>query len=315
MANQALNIAVLMGGASAEAEVSRASASQIAAALTSKGHQVSPIELDADCVATLLQTNPEVVFPALHGPPGEDGTVQGMLEMLHLPYVGSAVHGSAMAMDKSVAKGIFGRHKLPVLDEIIVGPGANLTAAVNQITTRFQDRIVIKPLSQGSAIGVTPLPDGGDIEAALGAALEYGQCLVEPFIAGKEITVGVLQKGHELLAHPVIEVRTADAQWYDYENRYTAGQSEHVIPAILPSDTQDELQSIALQAHQALGLRDLSRADFIVTEDLQIALLEVNTLPGMTPTSLYPDGAQHLGYDFAALMDLLVKQAYLRSAS
>lgn len=312
-----LNVAVLMGGESAEAQVSRNSAAQVAAALASKGHSVELVEIDAQCTPRLLSLQPDVVFPALHGPPGEDGTVQGYLEQLSLPYVGSGVRGSALAMDKAVAKLIFQQHQLPVLDDIVVPDNANLTADAQRINARLGQALVIKPLNQGSAIGVTLLPNGGDLVSALETALEFGPCMVEPFLLGKEITVGVLQTTKAsgeptLIPHPVIEIRTADDEWYDYDNRYQAGQSEHLIPARLSQHCQNRLQQIAVTAHTCLGLRDLSRADFIVTDQEQIALLEVNALPGMTSTSLYPDGAKHLGYDFADLTDTLVRQAYQR---
>jgi D-alanine-D-alanine ligase len=303
-----------MGGQSAEAEVSRNSARQVAEALTAAGHRAELVELDGECPRRLLSLEPDVVFPALHGPPGEDGTVQGFLEIMGLPYVGSPVRGSALAMDKSVAKSIFAEHGLPVAPGIVVSSHEQDLDRVSQrVDDKFGHGIVIKPLNQGSAIGVTPLPEGGDVQAAVQAALAYGDCLIEPFVMGKEITVGVLETAGKLHPHPVIEIVTASDEWYDFENRYTPGQSEHVIPADLPEDVAKRLQNIATEAHRCLGLRDLSRADFIVRDDGGIILLEVNTLPGMTPTSLYPEGAQYLGYDFAKLVDLLVTEAAHRS--
>lgn len=312
MKDDALNVAVLMGGDSAEAEVSRASAGQVTAALTEMGHRAKTVELDGECANNLIALAPDVVFPALHGPPGEDGTVQGFLEMLRLPYVGSGVHGSAVAMDKHVAKGIFAEYDLPVAPGVLVTQSDDLDAAVERVTSELGAAVVIKPLSQGSAIGVTPLPNGGDIRAALATGLAYGTCLVEPFVMGREITVGVLDTDGGREAHPVIEIITATDEWYDYENRYAVGQSEHVIPAPLSPETTTRLQEIAITAHAALGCRDLSRADFIVTDNEEITLLEVNTLPGMTPTSLYPDGARALGYEFGDLVDHLVRRAYAR---
>ena len=304
------SVAVLMGGASAEAEVSRNSARQVCAALEEKGYTTHAVELDVHCAPALIDLAPDVVFPALHGPPGEDGTVQGLLTMLGLPYVGSDVRGSALAMDKAVAKHIFREAGLPVVEDMVVTTDSgNLNETAQTIAARLGPAIAIKPLNQGSAIGVTPLPNGGDIEAALRSALEYGGCLVEPFVMGKEITVGVLEVEDQLVPHPVIEIVTAREQWYDYENRYTPGQSEHLIPAPLDPALLEELQQIAVKAHAALGLSDLSRADFIVTDSGAITLLEVNTLPGMTPTSLYPEGAAAIGYDFAALIDHLVTRA------
>ena len=304
-----LRVAVLMGGASAEAEVSRNSATQVALALERQGHEVEKIELNKNAAHALQNFEPAVVFPALHGPPGEDGTVQGFLEILGYPYVGSGVRGSALAMDKAVAKEIFRQHDLPILPDMVVSPNDELDQVEAEIRKLWGHAIVVKPLNQGSAIGVTPLPNGGDIATGLTHAMQYGRCMVEPYFMGKEITVGVLETEGRCIAHPVIEIRTSSEEWYDYDNRYTAGQSEHVIPAPLAEQTQKELQRIAILAHESLGLRDLSRADFIVNDDEEIILLEVNSLPGMTPTSLYPDGASHIGYTFDELMDLLVRQA------
>lgn len=307
-----LRVAILAGGPSAEAQVSRNSAAQIETALAQGGHTTKVIELDRSCVEALLSMAPDVVFPALHGPPGEDGTVQGMLEMLGVPYVGSDVHGSAVAMDKAIAKALFKRAGLPVCPDIVVQTGQDLTTVAADIEQRLGNKLAIKPLNQGSAIGVALLPQGGDIAAALASSGSHGPCLVEPFITGREITVGVLELGNECMAHPVIEIRTPENQWYDFEHRYTPGHSEHVMPAPLSQELSAQLQEIALAAHRCLGLRDLSRADFIVTDDHEIYLLEVNALPGMTPTSLYPEGAAAIGYPFQTLVNALVKNACQR---
>lgn len=302
-----------MGGPSAEAEVSRNSAAQVSEALQQQGHSAPLIELDANCATNLLKLSPDVVFPALHGPPGEDGTVQGFLELLGFSYVGSDVRGSALAMDKHIAKSIFAEAGLPVATGLRVEAADDLNEMAVHIEETLGDAIVIKPLSQGSAIGVMPLPQGGDVVNALQQALRFGACLVEPFVTGLEITVGVLDTDDGLVPHPVIEIATAAGEWYDYENRYAEGQSQHIIPARLPERVNSALQDIALRAHRALGLRDLSRADFIVGLDDSITLLEVNTLPGMTATSLYPDGARALGFEFDELVSFLAKRAMRRS--
>lgn len=310
-----LLVAILAGGASPEAEVSRNSAAQIEAALAASGHKTRLIELDGTCAQQLLAMKPDVVFPALHGPPGEDGTVQGMLEMLSMAYVGSNVHGSAVAMDKAIAKALFKRQGLPVCPDVIVQPGQDLKAAAMDIEQRLGHRVAIKPLSQGSAIGVQLLPEGGDIAAALASSLQHGPCLVEPFVTGREMTVGVLQLGNNYTPHPVIEIRTPENQWYDFVHRYTPGHSEHIMPAQVSRELTSQLQQITLSAHRCLGLRDLSRADFIVTEQDEIYLLEVNTLPGMTATSLYPEGAAAIGYPFETLVNDLVHNAHQRSTA
>jgi D-alanine-D-alanine ligase len=311
---ESFNVAVLMGGPSAEAAVSRVSAAEVAKGLAAAGHTSTVIELDALCASRLLELAPDVVFPALHGPPGEDGTVQGFLEMLGLPYVGSGVHGSAVAMDKSLAKVLFRRADLPVIDEVVIEPECDVDEAARSIRRALGERVVIKPLRQGSALGITRLPNGGDLQAPLRQALGFGHgVLVERYVLGREITVGVLDlHGQKPVVLPVIEIRTATDEWYDYANRYTAGKSQHVIPAALPESVQQELQQIALRAHRALGLRDLSRADFLVTDDNAIVLLEVNSLPGMTPTSLFPDGAAAIDIAFPDLMDRLVRSARSR---
>jgi len=310
-------VAVLMGGPSAEAEVSRASAKEVATALKHRGHRAELLELDHATAEHLARLSPQAVFPALHGPPGEDGTVQGFLEILGYPYVGSGVHGSAVAMDKALAKAVFRDHDLPVADHIQLACDADAAAAAAEVESRFGSRVVVKPMGQGSAIGVTPLANGGDVLSALESALSYGGgALVEPYVLGREITVGVLDlEGESAQALPVIEIRTAGDQWYDFHNRYTVGSSEHIIPAPLSDKTNLALQEIALNAHRSLGLKDLSRADFIVTDSDDIVLLEVNTLPGMTPTSLFPDGARAIGISFPELMERLVASALRRAGT
>lgn len=307
-------VAVLMGGPSAEAEVSRTSAREVAAALERAGHQADRVELDTSAADRLRELAPEVVFPALHGPPGEDGTVQGFLEILGLKYVGSDVHGSAVAMDKAIAKAVFRRAGLPIAEDLLFPADARVSDAEAEILETLGDRVVIKPLSQGSAIGVTPVANGGDLKEGLANALTLGDgILVEPYVLGREITVGVLDlAGQPAQPFPVIEIRTASDEWYDFKNRYAQGGSEHVVPAPMSDALTSELQDIAVRAHQALKLRDLSRADFIVTDNDEIVLLEVNTLPGMTPTSLYPDGAQAIGMSFEVLVDALVQSALKR---
>ena len=307
-------IAILAGGRSNEATVSRSSAAEVVKALKSAYTHVELFELDENLTNALLAYRPDVVFPVLHGPPGEDGTVQGYLEILGVPYVGSGVHASACAMDKSLAKAVFRRTGLPVAPDCVFPAGTAVKDACRETLAALGDRVVVKPLRQGSAIGVTPVMNGGDLTRPFEIAFGLGDgVLVEPFVLGIEVTVGVLDlHGQAARAFPTIEVRTPSGTWYDFEHRYTVGQSQHVIPAGVSEACQKRLQEIAVAAHAALGCVDLSRADFIVTDAQDIVLLEVNTLPGMTPTSLYPDGARALGHTFAALMDTLVRSGLER---
>ena len=307
-----LKIAVINGGDSAEAEVSRSSARGVIAALKENFSLVNSIELDANIASTLSTFSPDVVFPILHGPPGEDGTLQGFLEILGYPYVGSDVHSSALAMDKIAAKQVFREADLPVADQCVIRREAAIADSVARITGQLGESVVVKPASQGSAIGVTLIDNVNKLHDALVAAFEYDhRLLVEERIRGREITVGVIDTVDGTQPFPVIEITTPEGSWYDFEHRYTEGWSEHIMPADLPQQMTEELQRIAVAAHQSLGCRDLSRADFVVT-DKDIYLLEVNTLPGMTPTSLYPDSAKGYGLDFPDLCKCLVLRAVNR---
>lgn len=309
-----LRIAVLNGGDSAEADVSRSSARGVIAALRENFGQVTGLELDADIARSLAEWKPDLVFPILHGPPGEDGTLQGFLEILGYPYVGSDVHSSAFAMDKIVAKDIFRTAGLPVAGQCVVTRGSDIARAADAIVQTLGESVVVKPACQGSAIGVTLVENANGLHEALTSAFEYDpRLLVEELITGREITVGVIDTDKGTEPFPVIEVTTPEDSWYDFDHRYTAGWSEHLMPADLPDERAGALSDCAVAAHLSLGCRDLSRADFIVTED-EIYLLEVNTLPGMTPTSLYPDGARGYGLEFPELVKHLVERAAARAA-
>ncbi len=309
-----LRIAVISGGTSAEATVSRVSAKGVTEALFVNYHHVVNIELDHHLAHNLQAFGPDLVFPVLHGPPGEDGTLQGFLEILGYSYVGSDVHSSAVAMDKIVAKQIFRAAELPVIDQITVTSNDAIATSIEAIKSQLGTYVVIKPARQGSALGVMRVSDLTEMHQGLENAFQFDpRLLVEKRIDGKEITVGVLDTEHGPKAFPVIEITTASKDsWYDFEHRYTEGLSEHVMPADLPADQAAQLKAIAIAAHQSLGCRDLSRADFIVPDDQTALLLEVNTLPGMTPTSLYPDGARGYGLDFPELVSFLAERAAAR---
>lgn len=312
-------VAVLQGGPAAEAAVSRVSAAGVAEALRARCAEVACIELDDGLVDALRAFGPDVVFPALHGPPGEDGTVQGLLELLGYPYVGSGVRASACAMDKLVSKQMFRAADLPLARDVVVRAEDDFAVAMTRILKVLGERVVVKPARQGSALGVTLVDDAQQLAKALESALSLDDVvLVEERVDGREITVGVLDVVNEdgslaRLAHPVIEILTPAGTWYDFEHRYTPGQSDHRVPAAVSEKVGRALQEVAVTAHAWLGCRDLSRADFVLAED-RFVLLEVNNLPGMTPTSLYPDGARALGHDFGNLTALLVRNALRRGA-
>ena len=323
--NPQLKIAVLNGGTSAEAEVSRVSARGVIEALRVNYDQVFDISLDGDFAAELSACKPDVVFPVVHGSPGEDGTLQGFLEMLGYAYVGSDVHSSAVAMDKIIAKHVFRAAGLPLIEQLVVEQHQGISAARQLILSELGSYVVVKPARQGSALGVTLVDDASQLHEALATAFTLDpRLLVERRVDGKEITVGVIDVDADVdvdgdgdiedqtLPFPVIEIATPDNTFYDYAHRYTVGLSDHIMPAPLTPAQTKRLQAIAITAHRSLGCRDLSRADFVVPNDDEEYLLEVNTLPGMTPTSLYPDGASGFGLTFAELTSYLVERAAAR---
>jgi D-alanine-D-alanine ligase len=308
------SVAVVCGGGSSEAEVSRGSGREVAAALRHRFERVSEVELDHGVGRALREVEADVVFPVLHGPPGEDGTFQGWLEVAGYPYVGSGVASSACAMDKVVAKLLFRAAGIPVAADAVVDRREGIETAAERVVARIGQRVVVKPRSQGSALGIRFADGSRELAAALKEALAHDErVFVERRVEGREVTVGVLER-EEPMAFPVIEITTPEDSWYDYEHRYTPGMSEHLVPARIGDQVSDELQRLALSAHRALGCRDLSRADFLVPGSGEAVLLEVNTLPGMTSTSLFPDGARAAGIEFPDLVAHLVERALARGA-
>ncbi|MGH3318842.1 MAG: D-alanine--D-alanine ligase family protein [Streptosporangiaceae bacterium] len=304
-----IRVAVACGGPSAEAEVSRASGRMVAEALERSGAKVHVAEPDATLVDLLRAAGVDVVFPALHGPLGEDGCLQGLLEYHRVPYVGSGVCASACANDKIVAKRLFRDAGLPIARDVTVRRGEDRKFAGDQVRAALGDDVVVKPARQGSAIGVQFAGDAEGLDTAMEDAFALDDALlVEERVEGKEITAGILDLG-EPRPLPLIDIRTPPNTWYDYEHRYTPGLYEHVIPAPLSDDVYRRVQETAVAAHALLGCRHLSRADLVVRDDGRVVLLEVNTMPGMTPTSLYPDAARHAGYTFEALVTAFVRDA------
>ncbi len=281
-------------------------------ALQANYDNVKNFELDGSLTQQLTAFAPDVVFPILHGSPGEDGTLQGYLEIMGLKYVGSDVKSSAVAMDKVIAKHVYGAAGLPLAKQVVVQKDDGISTCVEKIR-QLGSAVVVKPSGQGSALGVTLVDNENQLAAALEKAFALNHCvLVEERIYGTEMTVGVLETADGIEALPVIEITTPENSWYDYEHRYTVGLSGHIIPAPISDEQTRRLQKIAIEAHQSVGCRDLSRADFVVPDGDSEILLEVNTLPGMTPTSLYPDAAAHVGYSFESLVSILVEQAAAR---
>ncbi len=313
-----LRTAVVCGGPSSEAAVSRVSAAAVRLALEEAGHKPELVELDADIVARLEGF--DVAFPVAHGPMGEDGCLQGLLEVLGIPYVGSGVLASSLAADKPRAKCVFRDRGLPVAAEVLVTPaelardGARL---VRELRASLGAAVVVKPVSGGSGIGVTPVSESAtdaDLRAALQEAFDVDpRVLVEALRPGHEVTCSVYEPEGTALAMPPTLIRSKAAEWYDFQSRYGTGGSEHECPAPFSAALIAKIQQLAVRAHQAVGARDLSRADFVVDDASgDVTLLEVNTLPGMTATSLFPEAVGVYGVSFKDLCDVLVRRAHGR---
>ncbi len=300
-------VALLVGGRSAEREVSLNSGRQVAEALSQAGYPVVPIDTgDDDFISHLAEEKPDVVFICLHGRFGEDGTVQGLCELLGLPYVGSGVLASALAMDKVMSKHIFEQAGISSPAYVALRRGEPVD--YQAITAALGPKTVVKPANEGSSVGMSIVHSPDELPAAVEKAFGYDRLvLVEQFVAGAEVTVGVL--GNDTPeALPTLEI-VPEHEFYDYESKYVPGMSRHIIPARISEAAREECQRLSVAAHTALGCRGMSRSDTIVTEDGRVYLLETNTIPGMTPTSLLPDAARAAGIEFPELCHRLVSYA------
>ncbi len=296
--------------------MSRASAAGVTGALEAAGHRVTRLELAPRIAEELLAGAFDVVFPVVHGAVGEDGSLQGLLEVLELPYVGSGVLASALAMNKAVARVVLAAAGCPVARGCAVSPReGGALAAAKRARELAGAAVVVKPASSGSAIGVARLEASAsddDVARAIEAAWRLdATAIVESFVRGREVTCSVLDVSPAPRVLAATEIASPMDAFYTYEARYAPGRSRHTCPAALGDRLTASVHAAALAAHATLGCRDFSRADFIVT-DADAILLEVNTLPGMTATSLYPEAAAAAGLSFSALCDALVKNALSR---
>jgi D-alanine-D-alanine ligase len=301
-----LHIAVLMGGWSAEREVSLTSGNGVADALESRGHQVTRIDMDRNIAQVIAGVRPDVVFNALHGTPGEDGTVQGMLDLMQVPYTHSGLETSVVAIDKELTK------KVLVPAGIRMPDGKIVESESLYREDPMARPYVLKPVNEGSSVGVAIVTDAGNYGDPIGRDVkgpwqEFDHLLAEPFIKGHELTVAVL--GEEALA--VTELKPTQG-FYDYDAKYTDGLTTHVCPAQIPDEVRDEAMAMALKAHRVLGCEGTSRSDFRWDDEKGVGglyLLEVNTQPGMTPLSLVPEQAKYRGISYADLVERIVAEA------
>jgi len=300
------HVAMLMGGFSSERPVSLSSGNACADALEAEGYQVTRVDVGHDIASVLAELKPDVAFNALHGPFGEDGTIQGILEFLQIPYTHSGVLASALAMDKAQAK--------------IVAKAAGIPVAEQRLMSRFdftsahpmKPPYVVKPVREGSSFGVVMVKEEQSHPPQIITSSEwrYGDSvMVERYIYGRELTCGVMGD----VALGVTEVVPQGHAFYDYDSKYVKGGSKHVIPAQISPNIYQKIQTLSLKAHQAIGCRGVSRSDFRYddrfSETGELVWLEVNTQPGMTPTSLVPEMAVHAGHSFGEFLRWMVEDA------
>ncbi len=307
-------IGVLMGGSSAERDVSIRSGTAVLNALKGLGYDAVAVDPGPDICEVIRKEGIGIAFLILHGGHGEDGSIQGLLEVLGVPYTGSGVLASALAMDKEASKKIFLHHGIPVAPFITVQgskfnvqsfkDGTELLTHISSLVT-FEMPWVIKPATEGSSIGVTIVRDGASLSAAIEKALTFGgRVMIEKYVSGKEIQVGVL--GGRVLGS--VEVRPT-SEFYSYEAKYTAGLTEYILPPELPPDILQRAERTALSAHLALGCTGATRVDLILDRECNPYVLEVNTIPGMTETSLLPKIARLSGLSFPSLIEEILREA------
>ncbi len=305
-----LHVAVLMGGWANERQVSLTSGAGIADALESKGHRVTRIDMGRDVALRLHEAKPDVVFNALHGVPGEDGTVQGMLDLMGLPYTHSGLATSVIAIDKQLTKQALVPHGIPM-------PGGRIVTREELYARDPLPRpYVLKPVNEGSSVGVAIVTADSNVgnpisPAATGPWQEFAELLAEPFIKGRELTAAVLDGPEGPRPLGVTEL-VIEHGFYDYEHKYTEGRTQHVFPAKLPPAITALCEAYAVKAHQVLGCRGTSRTDFRWDEEQGedgLFVLETNTQPGMTPLSLVPEQAAGNGISYADLVEMLVAEA------
>ncbi|MBI5555169.1 MAG: D-alanine--D-alanine ligase [Elusimicrobia bacterium] len=293
------NIGVLMGGASSEREISLKTGQSIYKALREEGYKAVAIDVGKDIVTDLKKHKIDLAFIALHGPLGEDGAIQGLLEVLGIPYTSSGVLASALAMDKVKAKEVFQAHQIPTPDWQVVQKGQK--ALVHKFP------VVVKPVRQGSAVGVAIVENQSQLPGALRQSFHYeNTAIIEQYIQGKELTVGVLNDQ----PLPVIQIIPHN-KFYDFESKYTPGGSRHLIPAGISSILEKKARFLGVAAHQSLGCRGTTRVDMILDNHNSFFVLEVNTIPGLTETSLLPAAAKASGYSFNELVLEILKDAGL----
>jgi D-alanine-D-alanine ligase len=301
-----IHVCVLMGGWSNERPVSLMTGKGIAEALAAKGYRVTTLDMERDVAVRLSEIKPDVVFNALHGTPGEDGTVQGMLDLMGIPYTHSGLATSVIAIDKQLTKQALVPHGVRM-------PGGHVVQSESlYLSDPLSRPYVLKPVNEGSSVGVAIVTNEGNYGNPIGREVEgpwqmFDELLAEPFIRGRELTVAVL--GDKALAVTELQPKSG---FYDFDAKYTDGMTDHICPANVPADVAQAMMDMALKSHRVLGCKGASRSDFRWDDEKGVEglfLLEVNTQPGMTPLSLLPEQAKFCGIAYEELVDIIVKEA------
>ena len=308
------HVAVLSGGTSLEREVSLRSGRRVQDALSDRGYRVTGLDVDAHLVHTLDEGDFDVAFLALHGSAGEDGTIQSLLELVGMPYTGPDVLASSLAWNKPIAQGLYRRAGIHVPDHVVLSQQAfremGAAAAVDRVAAELGSPLVVKPATGGSSLGLSVVEDPSRLSQAILGAFSYAEAvLVERFVAGTEVAVTLLD-GEAL---PAVEIRPKEGA-YDFAARYTAGATEFHAPARISEEAAAACATAAITAFEAVGARDVSRADLILDAEDRPWLLELDTCPGLTETSLIPMAAQAAGLEFEDLCERLVRLALERGA-
>ncbi len=303
MLTKKLRVGVIFGGWSSEREVSLRSGKNVISALESKGYEVIPIDMDKNIGKKLYDLKIDIAYIILHGAPGEDGTIQGLLELMGIPYTGSGVLGSAIALNKIVSKQLFVANNIPTLPFIPIR-GKVEENFFNEVE-KIGFPLMLKAATEGSSIGVEKINNMEELKNRINDFIDnYSIAIVEKYMKGKDITIGILEDKDDIIALPILELR-AKKEFYDYEAKYTEGMTDFILPAELSEEITEKAKELAIKAHRALWCYGVSRVDMIVNKE-DIYVLEVNTLPGMTATSDLPAEAKEYGIEFNDLVEKIL---------
>lgn len=304
--NKKIKVAVLMGGKSPEYEISLISGKEVIKKINRKKYKVFPLIItkNGDFEIEKLK-NADIVFIAMHGPFGEDGKVQGMLEMAGVKYTGSGVTASALGMDKILFRKLMKAEGLSIPKYVVIDKSQK---KIN-LKSLGKPPYFIKPYDQGSSVGVSIAKKPADIKKALKLAFSFSKkALVDEYLKGKEITAAVLGN-EDCFALPLVEIRPLKGEFFDYDSKYTKSGSEEIVPARISTKLTKEVQKLAVKVHKSIGVRGFSRVDFILKENKYPVILEINTIPGLTPMSLLPKAAKAAGYSYSQLLDKIIGYA------